>query len=136
MVGAGAFERPDAQLAVLGVARQEDVAGGVIARDRQVETADCAEERVGDLDEDAGPVAVERIRAGGAAVVEVLEDEHAARDRLMRLLALDVGDEADAARVVLIGRVVQALGGGESIGGELVGHGRLRAVRSRGVQTV
>ena len=45
-------------------------------------------------------------------MVEVLEDLQPLLDDAVRLLALDVGDEADAAGIVLVARVVQAAGGG------------------------
>ena len=67
-----------------------------------------AVELVGDLDQDAGAVAHQRVGADRAAVVEVLEDLQALLDDRVRLLALDVGDEADAAGVVLVGRRIEA----------------------------
>ena len=66
-------------------------------------------ELVGNLDQDAGPVAHQRIGADGAAMGQVLEDLEALLDDRMRFRAGDVGDEADAAGVVLVGRAVQAL---------------------------
>ena len=68
-----------------------------------------AVELVGDLDQDAGAVAHQLVGADGAAMVEVLEDLQALLDDAVRLAALDVGDEADAAGVVLVGRAVQAV---------------------------
>jgi len=40
---------------------------------------------------------------------EVFEDEQAVADDLVRLLALHMGDEADAAGIVLVARIVEAL---------------------------
>jgi len=54
-------------------------------------------------------VADERIGALRAPVVEVGENLQAVADDGVRLLALDVDDEAGAARVMLVRRVVQAL---------------------------
>ena len=68
-----------------------------------------AVELVGDLDQDAGAVAHQLVGADRAAVVEVLQDLQALLDDRVRLSALDVGDEADAAGVVLVDRTVQAL---------------------------
>ncbi len=50
-----------------------------------------------DLDENAGTVAGQRVGADGAAVLEVLQDLQRVFDDLVRLAALHVGDEADAA---------------------------------------
>ena len=65
------------------------------------------EELVRDLDEDAGAVAGDRVGADGTAVLEVLQDGERVLDELVRLLALEVGDEADAAGVVLAARIEQ-----------------------------
>ena len=67
-----------------------------------------AQQRVGDLDQAAGAVAHQRVGADRAAMVEVDQDLQARADDVVRLAALDVGDEADAARVVLVARVVQS----------------------------
>ena len=92
--------------------RQEHHADAVLADRRQRDALRCrrpAQERVGQLDQDAGAVALQRVGAGRAAVREVLEDRRALRDDRVALLALDVGDEAQAARVVLVRGVVQTL---------------------------
>ncbi len=68
-----------------------------------------AVERVGNLDQDAGAVAHQLVGAHCAAVVEVFEDLQALLDDGVALLALDVGDEADAAGVVLVGAGIQAM---------------------------
>ncbi len=94
--------------------RHEQRADGVVARLRQLE-ADLGrlarEEVVRDLHQDAGAVAGARIGADRAAVLEVAEDVERVGDDLMRLLALDVGDEADAAGILLQRRIVETLGG-------------------------
>ena len=64
-----------------------------------------------DLDEDAGAIAGFGIAAAGAAVGEVDQDLDAFDDDVVGFLALDVGDEADTAGVVLEARVVETLGG-------------------------
>ncbi len=69
-----------------------------------------AEEAVGDLHEDARAVAVQRVRARGAPVREVVEDREPVRHDVVGLLPLDVRDEAHAARVVLVAGVIEALG--------------------------
>ncbi len=62
-----------------------------------------------DLHQHARAVAGERVGADGAAVLEVLQDPQRVGDDLVRLAPLHVGDEADAAGVVLVRGVVEAL---------------------------
>ena len=59
------------------------------------------EELVRDLHQDAGAVAGARIGADRAAVLEVAQDGERVLDQLVRLAALDVGDEADAAGILV-----------------------------------
>ena len=66
-----------------------------------------AQELVGDLDEDAGAVAGNRIGADRTAVLQVLQDGERVLDQLVRLPALEVGDEPDAASIVLAARIEQ-----------------------------
>jgi hypothetical protein len=83
--------------------RQEHHADAVFADRRQRHALLghlLAQHGVGDLDQHAGPVAHQRIRADGAAMIEVLQDQQTLLDDGMTLLAADVRDEADAARVV------------------------------------
>ncbi len=68
---------------------------------------------MGDLDEDAAAVAALRVGAHGAAMVHVLEDGEALLDDGVRLAVLHVGDETDAAGILLAGGIVEALGGRE-----------------------
>src|SRR5690606_13893284 len=72
------------------------------------------EELVRDLHEDARAVARAWVGADGAAMLEVLEDVQAVFDDLVRLAALDVGDEADAAGILFERRVVETARGGET----------------------
>ena len=85
----------------------------VVAGLRQLE-ADLGrlarEEGVRDLHQDAGAVAGARVGADGAAMFEVHRMLSRVGDDLMRLLALDVGDEADAAGILFQAEVVQTLG--------------------------
>ena len=67
------------------------------------------EELVRDLHQDAGAVAHARIGADRAAMLEIAEDAQAVFDDLVRLAALDVGDEADAAGILVERRIVKAL---------------------------
>jgi hypothetical protein len=61
---------------------------------------------VGDLGDDAGAVAGILLGAGGAAVLEVVQELDALGHDVVRLLPLEVDDKADAARVMLVGAVV------------------------------
>ena len=90
--------------------RQEDHAHAVLAERRKLDVLGRhlgAEVLVGDLDQDARAVAHQLVGADGAAVVEVLQDLEALHDDRVRLEALDVGHEADAAGVLLVGGVIQ-----------------------------
>ena len=118
------------RLALEGVARQEDHAGAVLLRGREVDAelrGVLAEELVGHLDEDAGAVARVDLAAAGPAVEQVDEHLEGLADDRVRARPLDVDDEADAARVVLVSGVVEPLGLRSSW---LVRHRRvLRALR-------
>ena len=94
------------------VARHEQVADGVFAGLRQLEAERVGllgEKCVRDLHQDAGAVAGARVGADRAAVLEIAQDGERVFDQLVRLAALDVGDEADAAGILLQRRVVEAL---------------------------
>ena len=84
------------------------------ARLGQREVAHLAQERVGDLDQDAGAVTDVVLGAGRAAVVEVVQGGQAPGDHLVAATAVHVDDEGDAAGVVLERRVVQPLAMGRS----------------------
>ena len=68
-----------------------------------------AQQRIRHLDEAAGPVADQRVGPDGAAMVEIDQDLQTARDDVVRFSSLDVGDETDAARIMLVARVVESL---------------------------
>ena len=67
------------------------------------------QELVRHLHQDAGAVAGQRIAAARAAMRQVLQNLQALLHDVVRLDAFDVGDEADAAGVVLEPRIVQSL---------------------------
>jgi hypothetical protein len=99
------------------VARGEHEAHAVITGLREPHPelrALVAEELVGQLDEDAGAVAGVHLAAARPSVVEVLEGKQAVAHNLVRALPLQVHEEPDAARVVLVCRVVESLGGWQS----------------------
>jgi hypothetical protein len=68
-----------------------------------------AQEPVRQLQREPCAVGKLRIPADRATVIEVLQDRQSLLDDRMRLPALDVGNEADAAAVVFVSRVVQPL---------------------------
>ena len=95
--------------------RQEDEPGAVVAGRRQREAerrGHLAQKRVRHLHEDAGAVAGRRLAAARAAMQQVDQDAQPLLDNGVRAAALDVDDEADAAGIVLVRRVVQAGCGG------------------------
>ena len=112
LLGDDALEERLDQLALGRVVRQEDQAGAVMRRRAAARSrAACdAEEHVRHLDQDAGAVAGVGLAAAGAAVLEIDEQLEALARRSRATLALQVDDEADAAGVLLVLRVVQALG--------------------------
>src|SRR6185437_1074704 len=68
-----------------------------------------AEELVGDLDEQPGAVAGQRVGAYRAAMRQVGEDADAVRDDRMAFLVLDMRDKSDAARIVFVAWIIQTL---------------------------
>ncbi len=99
-------------LAPVGILRHEQHANSVFAAFRQREAellGFLGKEFVRNLHKDAGTVAGARIGADCAAVFQVAQDGQRVLDDLVRGLALDVGDEADAAGVLVEPRIVEAL---------------------------
>jgi hypothetical protein len=99
------------------MARQEDIAHAVLSDGRQADAErvrDFPKKSIGRLYQDAGAVAGVRLAAARASVLQVDEHLEAALNDFVRTLSLYIDDEADAARVVLEARVVQALGLGRS----------------------
>ena len=93
--------------------RQKDHAHAVLARLRQREAQPGAlarEKLVRNLNQHARAIAGFRIAAASAAVRQIDQNLNALENDVVRFLALDVGYEADAARVVLVGRIVKPLG--------------------------
>ena len=96
----------------LGSLRHEQIADRVFARLRQLEAefgGFLGEKLVRDLHQDAGAVAHARVGADRAAMLQIAEDAQPVLDDQVRLAALDVGDEADAAGVLVERRIVQTL---------------------------
>ncbi len=93
------------------VLRQEDMADGIVTGRGQLDLQLFAlglQELVRDLHENAGAVAGKRVGADRAAMLEVFEDGERVRDDLVALAALEIGDEADAAGVMLFLRIEEA----------------------------
>ena len=106
------LELADGDLAGLLVLRQEAHRHRIVAGRRKgqaVVARPGAQQGVGDLDQYARAVAQQGVGPHRAPVVEVDQDLQALGDDVVGLRALDVGDEADAAGVVLMPRVIQTL---------------------------
>ncbi len=91
------------------VVREEAHADPVLAGRRQLDAGDGAQERVGELDEDARAVARADVGALGPAVLEVVQRLERAADDLVGLLVVQARHHGDAAGVVLEPGVVEAL---------------------------
>ncbi len=94
---------------LLVVPGQERRADGVRAVRRELEVDDVAQERVGDLHQDAGTVAGVRLGAGGAAVLEVAQGGQGLGHDVVAGHAGQGRDEGHATGVVLVARVVEPL---------------------------
>jgi hypothetical protein len=95
------------------VTRQKDVAHAVLTGRRQADAEsvrDFPKEPIGRLNQNASAVAGVGLTAARAAMLQVDEHLEPALDDSMRTLSFDVDNEADAARVMLEARVIQALG--------------------------
>ena len=91
------------------VARRQEAHGhAVAAGGRQLEAKLGAQERVRDLQQDAGAVTRVGVGALSPAVLHVLEREQGPADHLVGGRRTQVRHEGDAAGVVLVARVVQA----------------------------
>ena len=66
-------------------------------------------ERVGQLDQDTCAVTHEFVGTDRTTVVDVFENLEGLRHDVVALFALDVGDKAQTACIVLVGRRIQAV---------------------------
>ena len=94
---------------VLLAGRQEGDARGVRAAGGEREVDDLAQERVGDLGQDARAVTHERVGAGGAPVLQVAQGGQGVVDDVVPGAAAHRGDERDTAGVVLVLGAVEPL---------------------------
>ncbi len=92
------------------VSGQEHHPGRVAARRGKLEAAHRAEERIGDLGQDAGSVARVRVAALGAAVLEVTEHGQGLGYGVVGRHPGQIGHEADATRIVFEAGVVEPSG--------------------------
>src|SRR6267378_8714413 len=102
----------DRRVARLGAARQKAHGDGVASRWRERQPLlprPIAQQRIGHLNEATSAVADQRVGPDRAAMVEIDQDLQAARDDVVRFSSLDVGNETDTARIMLVARVVEAL---------------------------
>ena len=100
--------------ALRAIARHEHVADGVMAGLGQLDLERCGDrfqEFMRDLHQDAGAVAGQRVSARRAAMGEVLQNLDAMLDDLVARPPLEVGNEADAASIVLALRIIKSLRG-------------------------
>ena len=101
-----------AAAAIVAVARQEHETYAIAARLGQLDVSRLAralEELVRHLQQDAGAVARQWIAARRAAMHQVEQDIETLTDDVVRRLALDVRNEANAAGVVFMAWVVESL---------------------------
>ena len=112
-------ERSLAVRALLAVGWQEDVADAVLARlgkiDAQLLLGRATQQLIRKRGQHAGPIAGIGLRAARAAVVHVAENTVCVLDDLMGRHALDLGNEANATRVLLVRGVVETVFFGESV---------------------
>ncbi len=97
---------------LLFVLREEEVTDGIFTRLRQRHALSrhlLAEEAIRDLHENAGAVTHQRIGTNSTAVGQIFQNEEAIANDLVRLLALHMGDEADAAGIVFVARIIETL---------------------------
>jgi hypothetical protein len=94
------------------IAWKEDETGAVLSCRREVDADPAcllAKEPVGRLNQDPGTVAGIRLASTGAAMEQDDEDLEGLTDDPMRSSSFYVDDESDAARVMLMRRVVETL---------------------------
>ena len=126
---------PDALhvLAVDGLARHEQLGHAIMPRFGKLEAqAFCfiGKEGMRDLQQEAGAVTRLGVGAHGAAMLEVLEDGQAIGHHAVAFHIVYVGDEADAAGIVLVARVIKTMRLRKTFWPVLNVHGQLLASSS------
>lgn len=95
------------------IGAEECETGCVVTFFRKIKGKNGAEERVGDLNEDAGSVARIHFRTGSSTVVHIAKRAETVSHDLVAALALHMNDEVDATGVVFETGVVETLCAGE-----------------------
>ncbi len=103
------FQYAHRALRRVAIGGQEGQSGGVGTRRGQIDSGLFAQERVGDLDHNAGAVAGVGFGAAGAAVVHPAERREPLAHHVVGAPPVHVGDERDPACVVLECGVVETL---------------------------
>jgi len=91
---------------------QETHGHGILAGRRKVDLrilGPVAQKPIGNLNQNPGAVANQRVCAHGAPVIEIDQNLKAAGNHLMGFSALDIGHKPHAARIMLVARIVQTL---------------------------
>ncbi len=91
---------------------QEDVAAGVTAELRQADAQLGrlrTQQGVGQLQQNPGPVPQQGVVTGRATVIQIFQDLQTLFNDPVALLVFDMGHETDAASVLFVDRIVQAL---------------------------
>ncbi len=100
------------QQAVRRFNRQKHHPNAIFARGRQRETqlgTFAREKLVRDLDQNSGAIAGFRIASACAAMRKIDEDLQPFDDNVVRLHALNIDDETDAADIVFVSGIVETL---------------------------
>ncbi len=103
--------------AQLRIARHEQIAHAVVTRLRQIDALTrhfLAEEAIWNLHQNASAIAHQRIGTDRTAMGEVFQHLEAAFHDLMRLLALHMRNETNAARIMFIARIIKSLRCGQT----------------------
>jgi hypothetical protein len=106
------FEMGHGKVARSRITRQEAHGDAIMTRLRQSDAragGPVTQQIVGNLNQDAGAIAQQRVGAHRAAMIDLQQYLETTRNGLVRLLALDVRNESDATCVMLIARIVQTL---------------------------
>ncbi len=106
------FDRFHREVALRGVVRQKDHAYGVVAHRWQGDAARrelLPHESIGNLNQNTGAVAGQRIRPDRAPMIQIMDDLQRLMNDLVLRLVMDVRNKPEAARIMLIGRVIEPL---------------------------
>ncbi len=97
--------------------RKKRHAHGVMAGLGQSESklgAFAREECMRNLNQNARAIPGFRVASAGTTMSQVQQNLNALADNVVTLMAADAGDKANAASIVLVRRVIEALSGGQS----------------------